>query len=260
MIKIPLEKRKKLKRHLDALNDESTIVIDAKKVQTKSSVYLKDYYDVEYVGTIKCGTPSQEYYVIYDTGSSDLWLPSIECSTCSGHNLYNSSQSSTYIDNDETFSITYGSGSVSGDIATDNFQIGDLSVSQVTFGSVTEESSGISSLDFDGVVGLAFGGIAQVTLPTILTLLKLQNKDYRNMFSMYYNVNDNGGSKSNIILGGYDLSLAEEGAEWRYIPLVSSSMYWKIPIDGVYVTDTSEYSSLLKLYSSTALTVCASST
>ena len=44
------------------------------------------------------GTPSMEFNVIFDTGSSNLWIPSTSCDTmgCLEHKRYDSSMSETY--------------------------------------------------------------------------------------------------------------------------------------------------------------------
>ena len=91
--------------------------------EDSSSLPLTNYMDAQYYGTIEIGTPPQEFTVIFDTGSSNTWIPSKKCHSlaCYLHNRYDSSESETFERDPRKFAIRYGSGAVEGFISKVNF-------------------------------------------------------------------------------------------------------------------------------------------
>ncbi|GJM93808.1 hypothetical protein PR202_ga10397 [Eleusine coracana subsp. coracana] len=65
-------------------------------------VSLKNFMNAQYFGQIGVGFPPQNFTVVFDTGSSNLWVPSAKCIfslACFFHPKYESRRSSTYKQN-----------------------------------------------------------------------------------------------------------------------------------------------------------------
>jgi Eukaryotic aspartyl protease len=89
------------------------------------SEQIKDYANAQYYGTISVGNPPQSFQVIFDTGSSNLWVPKVGCTHCGNpffgsKSKYNHDESQSYESDGGAFNIMYGSGSVTGFFSIDD--------------------------------------------------------------------------------------------------------------------------------------------
>ena len=92
-----------------------------KKRDGTGSDSLNDNQDEEWDGPVSIGTPAEQFTIDFDTGSSDLWVPSSSCRGCEASHSYKASSSSTSEEQSGTFEIEYGDGSeASGPIYTDD--------------------------------------------------------------------------------------------------------------------------------------------
>jgi len=70
---------------------------------TKEHVKLQNYGNVQYVGQISFGSPPQKLSVVFDTGSSDTWIPGLGCTSCGIHGIFDYTESSTFENTEEKF-------------------------------------------------------------------------------------------------------------------------------------------------------------
>ncbi|XP_074854092.1 pepsin A-like [Carettochelys insculpta] len=194
---------------------------------------LSNYMDVEYYGTISIGTPPQEFSVLFDTGSSNLWVPSIYCSSpaCTNHNRFNPSDSSTYEATNDSLSIQYGSGSMTGILAYDTVRVAGIVDTNQTFGlSETEPGTAFEYSEFDGILGLAFPSIASSGATPVFDNMMNESLVSQDLFSVYLSSNNQSGSF--VMFGDIDSSYYSGSLNW--IPL-SAETYWQITMDSLTI-------------------------
>ncbi|XP_030237581.1 pepsin A [Gadus morhua] len=188
--------------------------------------------DLSYYGVISIGTPPQSFSVIFDTGSSNLWVPSVYCSSqaCNNHRKFIPQQSSTFKWGTEAISIQYGTGSMTGHLAVDTVEVGGITVANQVFGISQTEAPFMASMVADGILGLAFQSIASDNVVPVFDMMVQQNLVSQQMFSVYLSRGGNEGSV--VVFGGVDESLMSGQITW--IPLTSAT-YWQIKMDSVTV-------------------------
>ncbi|XP_029856362.1 pepsin B-like [Aquila chrysaetos chrysaetos] len=192
---------------------------------------LTNYLNSFYFGEISIGTPPQNFLVIFDTGSANLWVPSTYCQdpACVNHNRFNSSQSSTFSDIGVTYTLRYGFGDVSVVLGYDTVTIQNIIVRNQEFGlTLDEPSSPFYYLDFDGILGMAYPAIAISGYNTLIQNMMQQSQLTESIFSFYFSRNPTYSYGGEVILGGIDPQLYSGEITWA--PVVEE-VYWKIGIE-----------------------------
>jgi cathepsin D len=199
-------------------------------------IALTDVQDSEYFGEVEIGSPPQKFTVIYDSGSSNLWVPSKSCTNCkSGSPRYESSKSSTYAKNGQSFTMQYGTGSCQGFLSKDNIVMGGLTIEGFTFGEVTKEAADVfGQAPFDGILGLGPAAAAVDNVPMSMQMLVDQKKIQHNVFAFY--LSSGGKSGSTLSLGGTDSSFYT--GDFTYVKLSLAARllpYWLISASDIKV-------------------------
>ncbi|XP_057583959.1 pregnancy-associated glycoprotein 2-like [Hippopotamus amphibius kiboko] len=201
---------------------------------TKFSLHpLRNHMDLTYIGNITIGTPPQEFRVIFDTGSSDLWVPSVNCYSpaCRTHKLFNPHSSTTCQLSPWTFNLTYISGRIFGYLGHDTVQIGNLVILGQIFG-LSNTLIGFEKAPFDGIVGLGYPSLALQWTTPVFDNMKTQGIISQPVFAFYLSTQKENGSV--VMFGGVDHSYHK--GKLRWIP-VSRTHYWQITMNRITMNE-----------------------
>ncbi|XP_021686286.2 aspartic proteinase isoform X3 [Hevea brasiliensis] len=208
-------------------------------------VYLKNYLDTQYYGEVAIGSPPQSFTVVFDTGSSNLWVPSSKCVlsvsptliTCYFHSKFRARMSRTYTKIGIPCKIHYGSGSISGFFGQDHVKLGDGTIRDQEFVEVTRQGFlAFLGTQFDGILGLGFQDIAVGQAAPLWFNMVQQGHVSQKIFSLWLNRDPTAGLGGEIVFGGLD---------WRhfrgdhtYVP-VTERGYWQIAVGDIFIANNS---------------------
>ncbi len=220
--------------------------------QTDSIGVHQDGSDFSYFSNFRFGTSEEDYHMLIDSGASNTWVMSSECSTdaCGAHDLFGSEDSTSLTvsgrftlvvvcalhcthliflqASNDPFNMTYGTGSVDGILAEDEIRFGDFSV-PMTFGLATNVSIEFLSYPMDGILGLGRPGVTSVGTSALLEVMVEANVIAAKVFGLHLSRTADGLNDGELNFGipnpeRYD-------GELSYTSALEDTGFWEIPID-----------------------------
>ena len=178
--------------------------------------------------------------LLIDTGSSNTWIGAGRAytKTSTSHDTGDTvvrlsflTLFTSYLKGDQ--SVSYGSGSFSGEEWTDTVNLGPGLVIEKQSIGVASSASGFSGVD--GILGIGPVDLTSDTVsnmgtvPTVLDNLRSQGKISEEVLGIYYVPASEPTSTGELTFGGYDSSVIKSSV--KYVPLTTTSpasSYWGI--------------------------------
>ncbi|CEP13664.1 hypothetical protein [Parasitella parasitica] len=187
-----------------------------------------------YYGEIAIGSPPQKFNVIFDTGSSDLWVVSSQCTSniCKSHQKFDFQASYTYQASEEEdigdeVRVEYGTGSIQGHVGTDIVSLANNEI--VLQDQAIVDAFGISrdfiGSPFHGIFGLGLNGLGSFTKSSPLYAMIDQDLIEEPIFAIYSQHN-----AGEIDFGSVDKN--RYNGEIHYVEAVDTG-YWMISMNQV---------------------------
>ncbi|KAJ7723470.1 aspartic peptidase domain-containing protein [Mycena olivaceomarginata] len=215
--------------------------------------------DIGYLASVRFGTPLQEFRLLLDSGSADIWVGGEQCKgdfggSCGDHRFLGPNSSSSYRETGTSWYMNYGSGSVSGDLVNDTVKFADFAeLHDHTFGVTKTESRqftayvfplffstrshefrGRNEIPLDGVLGCAKQSLSMQQTPTFITALKTAGLIAKRIWSFKISRKSDGKNDGEVTVGAMDPSKFDP-LSLVCVPNVSDAGFWEAKLDALTV-------------------------
>ncbi|KAL7785708.1 aspartic peptidase domain-containing protein [Trichoderma afarasin] len=203
--------------------------------------------DLQWYGELNVGTPPQTLTVVFDTGSSDVVIPSTQCDAnpgCTGlQHRFDPEKSETFTSLNGSFRISYSTGTgvsasgnveIEGVISRDVISVAGLQLQDFQFGLITNQSAALGVDPFDGIVGMGFSSGLTTGPHTFIGGVNGSGQIPEAVYGLYLTPQSVGHAE--ISLGGVDSSKLV--SEINYIPVFPATGQFNGTFEKVYVDNT----------------------
>jgi len=219
------------------LTQTSTAVKTSKKtinfISTTENTSNLNNFKGQYKTQIQVGSENTQFNVVLDTSSSKLWIPD-STTKASVSQKFDCSKSKTCKPNtEETTTLFYSAGNVTGYSATDKITLQAAAIPQFKFLLAKDISLNITS--YNGILGLGLKTSAQ-TDPTFLEALKSNNLIKETVFSLYLASSDPASDVTiagDLTLGGYNPNYIQNPFQFVKLTDNADTPYWTLSLVGL---------------------------
>ncbi|KAI5835601.1 acid protease [Schizophyllum commune Tattone D] len=203
----------------------------------------------EYAYMVKIQLGDQDFSALLDTGSSDFWIVSTDCTSpdCAAVARYSANSSRSLIPTTTPFVLTYLLGSVTGYVAYETVFLGIYEIASQAFAIANNtQDLGLSATGNSGVLGLCFPSSASIPATAGKTLLE-------NLFASFaedqrffaFKLGRQTGltdPTSSFTIGELDTEITNVTAPLSFYPVVANSDgaydYWKLSLKRLTINGT----------------------
>merc|ERR1719456_367361 len=177
--------------------------------------------------------PQSQVWVIFDTGSTNLWVASDVCTKkpCrdQGRAYYDHTKSSSFQKphgRQVTLDVKFGTGELKGPLGEDDLHLGTFTVKKQRFGLIQEEMGTVfAQIPFEGILGLGFPSMSANGIRPLFDNIIDQHVLKKNEFAFYFNPENP--ARNAMFWGGVDPNFYE--GQIKTFP-VTQEHYWALDL------------------------------